>query len=150
VFLNYTGVVKILKKEEKVTGLDIREPYLYRISMLPFSKSVSVAELKTQLLAELSAWAGPAAEVGRCRPRDPRLDGRRGPQLPGAAAEACEDRGARGGAGVARDDSQRRTTPPTSGTVPIFRPNSTLSRHEGSAVRAPRARRFGQRLFGHL
>jgi len=54
VSLNYTGIVKILKKKEKVTGLDIREPYLYRISMLPFSKSVSVAALKTQLLTELS------------------------------------------------------------------------------------------------
>ena len=51
--VNATGINKILKKAEKVTGLDLREPYLYRISLLPVSKGLAVAELRARLVSDV-------------------------------------------------------------------------------------------------
>jgi len=51
--VNATGISKILKKAEKVTGLDLREPYLYRISLLPVSKGLAVAELRARLVSDV-------------------------------------------------------------------------------------------------
>lgn len=59
VVLNYTGIIKILKKLEKHTNLNIRSSYLYRIAMLPVTKNLSLAELKSRLVSEVAASSAP-------------------------------------------------------------------------------------------
>ncbi|KAJ2611273.1 Phosphoserine phosphatase [Coemansia sp. RSA 1365] len=55
VFLNFTAVAKALKKHDKWSGLQIREPYLMRTSSLPFVVSTSLMRLKPELLSRLTA-----------------------------------------------------------------------------------------------
>ncbi|KAJ2768707.1 Phosphoserine phosphatase, partial [Coemansia nantahalensis] len=55
VFLNFTAVTKALKKHDKWSGLQIREPYLLRAAGLPFITSTSLLRLKPELLARLTA-----------------------------------------------------------------------------------------------
>ncbi|CAI2179066.1 14185_t:CDS:2, partial [Funneliformis geosporum] len=53
VFLSYTGLVKILKKHDKHSGLNIGEAYLYRIVSLPLTKSESLLTLKKSLMEKI-------------------------------------------------------------------------------------------------
>jgi len=53
IFLNYTGVIKILKKNEKLSGLDIKGTYLQRIASLSFANSAPLAILKEKWLDHL-------------------------------------------------------------------------------------------------
>ncbi|KAJ1947045.1 Phosphoserine phosphatase [Kickxella alabastrina] len=55
VYLNFTAVAKALKKHDKWTGLQVREPYLMRTSQLSFVQSVSLMQMKPALMAKLSA-----------------------------------------------------------------------------------------------
>ncbi|KAJ2658055.1 Phosphoserine phosphatase [Coemansia sp. RSA 1200] len=55
VFLNFTAIAKALKKHDKWSGLQIREPYLMRTSHLSFVVSTSLLRLKPELLARLTA-----------------------------------------------------------------------------------------------
>ncbi|KAJ2008263.1 Phosphoserine phosphatase [Coemansia thaxteri] len=54
VFLNFTAVAKALKKHDKWSGLQIREPYLMRTSQLSFVVSTSLLQLKPELMARLT------------------------------------------------------------------------------------------------
>src|SRR4051794_4847114 len=53
VFLNYTGLVKILKKNDKHSGLNIGEAYLYRTASLTLTKSESLLNLKKSLMEKI-------------------------------------------------------------------------------------------------
>ncbi|KAG9292278.1 hypothetical protein G9A89_009090 [Geosiphon pyriformis] len=53
IFLNYTGLTKILKKHDKHSGLNISAPYLYRASSLSFVKSEELSSLKKSLVDHL-------------------------------------------------------------------------------------------------
>ncbi|KAJ1819644.1 Phosphoserine phosphatase [Coemansia sp. RSA 2675] len=53
VFLNFTAVAKALKKHDKWSGLQIREPYLMRTSQLSFVVSTSLLQLKPELMGRL-------------------------------------------------------------------------------------------------
>jgi glycine cleavage system regulatory protein len=53
VFLSYTGLVKILKKHDKHSGLNIGEAYLYRIASLTLTKSDSLLILKKSLMKKV-------------------------------------------------------------------------------------------------
>ncbi|CAG8809981.1 16742_t:CDS:2, partial [Dentiscutata erythropus] len=53
VFLNYTGLVKILKKHDKCSGLNFSQAYLYRIASLPFVNSGKLSSLKKTLMEKL-------------------------------------------------------------------------------------------------
>jgi glycine cleavage system regulatory protein len=54
VFLNYTGIVKILKKNDRHSGLSISEPYLHRVGCLPLVRAEKLSALKQSLMYELS------------------------------------------------------------------------------------------------
>ncbi|KAJ1993350.1 Phosphoserine phosphatase [Coemansia spiralis] len=54
VFLNFTAITKALKKHDKWSGLQIREPYLMRTSHLSFVVSTSLLRLKPELMARLT------------------------------------------------------------------------------------------------
>ncbi|KAM3583001.1 Phosphoserine phosphatase [Umbelopsis sp. WA50703] len=54
VFLNYTGIVKILKKNDRHSGLSISEPYLHRVGSLPLVRAETLSALKQSLMYELS------------------------------------------------------------------------------------------------
>ncbi|KAJ2064560.1 Phosphoserine phosphatase [Coemansia sp. S146] len=54
VFLNFTAVAKALKKHDKWSGLQIREPYLMRTSQLSFVVSTSLLRLKPELMGRLT------------------------------------------------------------------------------------------------
>ncbi|KAJ1846247.1 Phosphoserine phosphatase [Coemansia sp. RSA 2703] len=58
VFLNFTAVAKALKKHDKWSGLQIREPYLMRTSGMSFVQSTSLMRLKPELLAKLTGAMG--------------------------------------------------------------------------------------------
>jgi len=53
IFLNYMGVLKILKKNDKITGLRFSSTYLYRISNLNFAKNRVLSDLKSELKSTL-------------------------------------------------------------------------------------------------
>ncbi|RHZ54929.1 hypothetical protein Glove_421g69 [Diversispora epigaea] len=53
VFLNYTGLIKILKKHDKHSGLNFSQAYLYRIASLPFVNSEKLSSLKKTLMEKL-------------------------------------------------------------------------------------------------
>ncbi|KAI9288337.1 HAD-like domain-containing protein [Umbelopsis sp. AD052] len=54
VFLNYTGIVKILKKNDRHSGLSISEPYLHRVGCLPLVRAEKLSALKQSLMYEMS------------------------------------------------------------------------------------------------
>ncbi|ORX70293.1 phosphoserine phosphatase serb [Linderina pennispora] len=54
VFLNFTAIAKALKKHDKWSGLQIREPYLMRTSQLSFVVSTSLLRLKPELMNQLA------------------------------------------------------------------------------------------------
>ncbi|KAJ2786843.1 Phosphoserine phosphatase [Coemansia interrupta] len=58
VFLNFTAVAKALKKHDKWSGLQVREPYLMRTSGMSFVQSTSLMRLKPELLAKLTSAMG--------------------------------------------------------------------------------------------
>ncbi|KAI8321776.1 phosphoserine phosphatase serb [Martensiomyces pterosporus] len=55
VFLNFTAIAKALKKHDKWSGLQIREPYLMRTSQLSFVVSTSLLRLKPELMSRLTS-----------------------------------------------------------------------------------------------
>jgi len=61
VFLSYTGLVKILKKHDKHSGLNIGGSYLSRIGSLTLTKSESLLRLKKSLMEEIVREISPAA-----------------------------------------------------------------------------------------
>ncbi|KAJ3282830.1 hypothetical protein HK104_010690 [Borealophlyctis nickersoniae] len=54
VFMNYTGITKIMKKLDRHSGLRLSEAYLYRLTFLPFYQSETVLRLKKRLIEEVS------------------------------------------------------------------------------------------------
>ncbi|KAJ1791670.1 Phosphoserine phosphatase [Coemansia sp. RSA 2399] len=62
VFLNFNAIAKALKKHDKWSGLQIREPYLMRTSHLSFVISTSLLHLKPELMARLTSLHSEANE----------------------------------------------------------------------------------------
>ncbi|KAJ1645043.1 Phosphoserine phosphatase [Coemansia asiatica] len=58
VFLNFTAVAKALKKHDKWSGLQVREPYLMRTSQMSFVQSTSLMRMKPDLMAKLTLALG--------------------------------------------------------------------------------------------
>ncbi|RCH97888.1 hypothetical protein CU097_009061 [Rhizopus azygosporus] len=54
VFLNYTGITKILKKNDRHSGLSLSEPYLQRVASLPLVKAEGLTQLKKDLMNKLN------------------------------------------------------------------------------------------------
>ncbi|KAL0079166.1 HAD-like domain-containing protein [Phycomyces blakesleeanus] len=54
VFLNYTGITKILKKNDRHSGLSLSEPYLHRVSQLSFVKAEQLTNLKQTILSSIN------------------------------------------------------------------------------------------------
>lgn len=54
VFLNYTGITKILKKNDRHSGLAIADPYLFRVSTLPLVRAEKLSLLKQTLMNEIN------------------------------------------------------------------------------------------------
>ncbi|ORZ25753.1 HAD-like domain-containing protein [Absidia repens] len=53
VFLNYTGITKILKKNDRHSGLALSEPYLHRVAQLPLVKAEDLSQLKQNAMNKL-------------------------------------------------------------------------------------------------
>ncbi|KAI8099858.1 HAD-like domain-containing protein [Halteromyces radiatus] len=53
VFLNYTGITKILKKNDRHSGLALSEPYLHCIAQLPLVKAEDLTQLKQVAMNKL-------------------------------------------------------------------------------------------------
>ena len=56
-FLNYTAIIKILKKHEKLSSLDLKESYLARISPLSLARPEALTTLKKAALAHAATIA---------------------------------------------------------------------------------------------
>ncbi|GJJ72629.1 phosphoserine phosphatase [Entomortierella parvispora] len=54
IFLNYTGIVKIIKKMDRHAGLGISGAYLGRVWKLPFARAEQLSSLKKELMEKLS------------------------------------------------------------------------------------------------
>jgi SPX domain protein involved in polyphosphate accumulation len=54
ILLNYTGIVKIVKKMDRHAGLGISESYLGRVWTLPFARAEQLSTLKKELMEKLS------------------------------------------------------------------------------------------------
>ncbi|RCH95355.1 hypothetical protein CU098_010881, partial [Rhizopus stolonifer] len=54
VFLNYTGITKILKKNDRHSGLALSEPYLQRVAALSLVKAEELTKLKRSVMNKLS------------------------------------------------------------------------------------------------
>ncbi|KAG0199619.1 hypothetical protein BGX28_007124 [Mortierella sp. GBA30] len=54
IFLNYTGIVKIIKKMDRHAGLGISEAYLGHVWKLPFARAEQLSSLKKELMEKLS------------------------------------------------------------------------------------------------
>lgn len=54
VFLNYTGITKILKKNDRHSGLSLSEPYLQRVAQLPLVKAEALTQLKKRVMNKLN------------------------------------------------------------------------------------------------
>ncbi|KAF9952585.1 hypothetical protein BGZ72_006094, partial [Mortierella alpina] len=54
IFLNYTGIVKIIKKMDRHAGLAISEAYLGHVWKLPFARAEQLSSLKKELMEKLS------------------------------------------------------------------------------------------------
>lgn len=54
VFLNYSGVTKILKKNDRHSGLSLSEPYLQRVAQLPLVKAEQLTSLKKRTMNKLN------------------------------------------------------------------------------------------------
>ncbi|CAO0796029.1 unnamed protein product [Mucor circinelloides] len=54
VFLNYTGITKILKKNDRHSGLSLSEPYLQRVAALPLVKAEALTQLKRSVMNKLN------------------------------------------------------------------------------------------------
>ncbi|CAG8570795.1 9023_t:CDS:2 [Ambispora leptoticha] len=68
IFLNYTGLTKILKKHDKHSGLNISAAYLSRVSSLPFSKSNQLSSLKKKLMDQLLVTIGGKSLTNHTQP----------------------------------------------------------------------------------
>jgi phosphoserine phosphatase SerB len=54
IMLNYTGIVKIMKKLDRHSGLKLSEPYMFRLVYLPFYHSEELNSIKHNLMDKLS------------------------------------------------------------------------------------------------
>lgn len=54
VFLNYTGITKILKKNDRHSGLSLSTPYLQRVAALPLVKAEALTQLKLRVMNKLN------------------------------------------------------------------------------------------------
>ncbi|GAA5795139.1 HAD-like domain-containing protein [Helicostylum pulchrum] len=54
VFLNYSGITKILKKNDRHSGLSLSEPYLQRVAQLPLVKAEDLTGLKKSVMNKLN------------------------------------------------------------------------------------------------
>ncbi|KAG0171783.1 hypothetical protein DFQ30_000390 [Apophysomyces sp. BC1015] len=54
VFLNYTGITKILKKNDRHSGLSLSEPYLHRVAKLPLVQAKELTQLKQRIMTSLN------------------------------------------------------------------------------------------------
>ena len=71
VFLNFTGIIKILKKHDKITGLKLSTAYLSRLTDLHFYRSTGLSELKMAVMHEVSGVSGVrAGEQMQVQPED--------------------------------------------------------------------------------
>ncbi|RKO83933.1 hypothetical protein BDK51DRAFT_13715, partial [Blyttiomyces helicus] len=69
IFLNYTGITKILKKNDRHSGLRLSEPYVFRLTSLPFYRSTLLASLKKRLIEQVSGT--PQSPTGVLTPQSP-------------------------------------------------------------------------------
>lgn len=60
VFLNYTGITKILKKNDRHSGLALSEPYLKRVAASPLVKAEDLTQLKRKVMSQLNNQFGDA------------------------------------------------------------------------------------------
>jgi len=54
IMLNYTGIVKIMKKLDRHSGLKLSEPYMFRLVYLPFYHSEEINTIKHNLMDKIS------------------------------------------------------------------------------------------------
>ncbi|KAF9974716.1 hypothetical protein BGZ73_001835 [Actinomortierella ambigua] len=54
IFLNYTGIVKIVKKMDRHAGLGLSEAYLDRVRRMPFARAEQLSNIKKELMEQLS------------------------------------------------------------------------------------------------
>jgi glycine cleavage system regulatory protein len=54
VFLNYSGITKILKKNDRHSGLSLSEPYLQRVAQLPLVRAEQLTGLKKRVMNKLN------------------------------------------------------------------------------------------------
>ncbi|KAF8930508.1 hypothetical protein BGZ58_008202 [Dissophora ornata] len=64
IFLNYTGIVKIIKKMDRHAGLGISEAYLGRVWKLPFARAEQLSSLKKELMEKLSGVLTKISTIG--------------------------------------------------------------------------------------
>jgi len=60
IMLNYTGIVKIMKKLDRHSGLKLSEPYMFRLVYLPFYHSEELSTIKHNLLDKVSGTGSTA------------------------------------------------------------------------------------------
>lgn len=54
VFLNYTGITKILKKNDRHSGIAVSEPFLQRVARMPLVKAEELTKLKQSVMDTLN------------------------------------------------------------------------------------------------
>ncbi|KAI9248633.1 HAD-like domain-containing protein [Sporodiniella umbellata] len=63
VFLNYTGITKILKKNDRHSGLSLSDSYLQRVASLPLVKAEELTDLKKRVIYRLNEQHGDAPNL---------------------------------------------------------------------------------------
>ncbi|KAI9099484.1 HAD-like domain-containing protein [Phlyctochytrium arcticum] len=71
VFLNYTGITKILKKNDRHSGFRLGEQYIIRLSAQPFYRSEELSTLKKRLMDHVSGTSSPAGNRTPIPPPSP-------------------------------------------------------------------------------
>ncbi|KAF9167190.1 hypothetical protein DFQ27_008372 [Actinomortierella ambigua] len=54
IFLNFTGIVKIIKKMDRHAGLGLSDAYLDRVRRMPFARSEQLSTIKKELMEQLT------------------------------------------------------------------------------------------------
>ncbi|ORX61516.1 phosphoserine phosphatase serb [Hesseltinella vesiculosa] len=62
VFLNYTGITKILKKNDRHSGLSLSDPYLHRVAQRPFVQGQDLTRLKLSVMQTIQATSHASPE----------------------------------------------------------------------------------------
>ncbi|KAI8827086.1 HAD-like domain-containing protein [Fimicolochytrium jonesii] len=91
VFLNYTGITKILKKNDRHSGFHLAEQYIRSMSTKSFYRSETLSKLKQQLIDQLSGVAAGGTHTSS-PPASPVLT-RQGLSIPGPKPTATQKDG---------------------------------------------------------